>query len=941
MLTNFKRRTALLLTAAVLCSVTALAPTTAGAAASKVPNLGVSGDPHTAPADLETLSACPGTTAPAAGFTDTTSTDVDCIKMFGITTGATATTYEPAGTIPRWQMALFIHRMFVPTSLAAAGTTTVPAFEDLGGLSAETVAAVEALASHGISLGWTATEFRPDTLVTREQMALFLNRFANKVRDHNQVLLIGNQETITTGSYNYTDIEQTSFEAMEAIIRLYNLGVTDGTCTVVSNVGCVTTYRPTENITRAEMATMVARLLNHTNARPAGTTIQAYEGLATAGAKTISISVRNADFTPQLNTLVDHFYDPTQLTTTRALSANAPFTAVLGTVSASVTSGQGTAGTIDAQDLTTSAYGNVDGTGLTTAANSTTSWWAWTGTTGDIYVDGTTSTGYLLEAVMGAASTTVYGDTTTYAVSGANALGEALPADFSGYSSLLADDGITTIAGGSRTLTATMSNATLTAAGTAHTVVDGYTFKFAHTKVDMLGNVTITNTYVPSVNGVASYTVTCGADNSAATTGAGNANSSYWEGHEVVVTSATAAGTGAGVSWPTAGTDPYTNAAVFPTDGGNSDSLNVSCDDDTRAYVAGTTGNTLTIGTNTVVASTAGTLVAVSSKAFDQYGDGIAGVTSRFMKAQRAATGNLGTNTQQAILTSGANGVATLNAVLCSASFNGSEEFGIDTTGATMSTIAAVDAGALTVEGTIVYCASAGTDSAVGTVAAATEVQSLRFSLAADAGDWTCTYDGQTTAVQASDVSANDFAADLNALNNLSSVAVALVAAGAGEGAGENYNVTFGAGTGDHAALACTGANAGGVALVDSNTDPITIGTTTTTPGVAAVTLVFIDDDPSANTILTQMTVTDGTGTDGASVATRSNVQWTYDSTDVFNLDAADGEVATTVLGASEAEFEAESASLTGLAGATPMSLSYRTGALTTGISVFKIGAGA
>ena len=937
MLTNLKRRTALLLTAAVLCSVTALAPTTAGAAPSKVPNLGISGDPHTAPADLETLSACPGTTAPAAGFTDTTSTDVDCIKMFGITTGATATTYEPAGTIPRWQMALFIHRMFVPTSLAAAGTTTVPAFTDLGGLSAETVAAIEALASHGITLGTSTTEFSPDALVTREQMALFLNRYANKVRDHNQATLLTNQETIGDGTYNYTDIAQTSFEAMESIIRLYNLGVTDGTCTVVSNVGCVTTYRPTENITRAEMATMVARLLNHTNARPAGTTIQAYEGLVTAGAKTVSISVRNADFTPQLNTLVDHFYDPTQLTTSRALSANAPFTAVLGTVSASVTSGQGTAGTIDPLDLPTSAYGNVDGTGLTTAANSTTSWWAWTGTTGDIYVDGTTSTGYLLEAVMGAASTTVYGDTTTYAVSGANALGEALAADFSGLSSLLADDGITTIAGGSRTLTATMSNAALTAAGTAHTVVDGYTFKFAHTKVDMLGNVTITNTYVPSVNGVASYTVTCGADNSALTTGAGNANASYWEGHEVVVSSATAAGTGAGVSWPTAGTNPYGNAAVFPTDGGDSGSLNVSCDDDTRAYVAGTTGNTLTIGTNTVVASTAGTLVAVSSKAFDQYGDGIAGVTSRFDKAQMAATGNLGAATQQAILTSGANGVSTLNAVLCSASFNGSEEFSINTTGAVMSNINATAAGALTVEGTTVYCAAAGLDAAVGTVTAATEVQTLILSAAFAAGDFLCTYSGQTTGVLAGDITAGDLATALNGLNNLSGVSAALAA--------ETYTVTFAAGTGNHSAIACDGT--AGVALTEVGGDPITIATVSdgssgaTTDGVAGVTLQFIDDDPSANTILTQRTVTDGTGTDGASVATRTNTQWTYDATDVFNLDSADGEVDTTVLGASEAQFEAESASLTGLAGATPMSLSYRIGALTTGISVFKIGAGA
>ena len=124
MLTNLKRRTALLLSVAVLCSVTALAPTTAGAAASIVPNAGTSAasDPHTAPADTTLLKACPGDSAAAAGFTDTTSTDVDCIKMFGITQGKTATTYDPTGSISRQDMARFIHRMFVPAGVAAAGT---------------------------------------------------------------------------------------------------------------------------------------------------------------------------------------------------------------------------------------------------------------------------------------------------------------------------------------------------------------------------------------------------------------------------------------------------------------------------------------------------------------------------------------------------------------------------------------------------------------------------------------------------------------------------------------------------------------------------------------------------------------------------------------------------------------------------------------------------
>jgi len=141
------------------------------------------------------------------------------------------------------------------------------------------------------------------------------------------------------------------------------------------------------------------------------------------------------------------------------------------------------------------------------------------------------------------------------------------------------------------------------------------------------------------VGNTASYTVTCSADNSATVTGAGNANASYWEAHEVSVSSATAAGTGVGVSWPLlGGSGPLATAATFPTDGGDDASLNISCDDNTRTFTPGAgatqTGATLAISTNTVSNSTAGTLVAISSTAYDQYGDGIAGVTSGFMKSQ-------------------------------------------------------------------------------------------------------------------------------------------------------------------------------------------------------------------------------------------------------------------------------------------------------------------
>jgi len=863
--------------------------------------------------------ACPAGSAAAAGFTDTTSTDVDCIKMFGVTTGKTATTYDPTGTISRQDMARFIHRMFVPTGVAAAGATAVPAFTDIAHVDAGGTAAINALASHGITLGTTATTFSPDDNVTREQMAMFLNRYASIAKDHAGAAIA--VIPAATGEYNYSDIAGTSWEGMESIIRLFNLGVTEGNCLAAA---CGTTYRPSEDITRAEMASMLNSLLNHTNARPAGVTMQSVEGFVTAGAKTTLISVRLADFTPSINAQVDHFYDPTQLTTARALAANTPFTAVLNTVSASVTSAAGTAGTIDPLDPTTNTYGNVAGAGLTTAVNSTTTWWAWSDTAGTIYIDGTTAGVAKLEAVMGAASTTVYADTTTVTISGSNALGYALAENLSGaHTSVIANDGIKTMAGTSRTITATMSNSTLTAAGTAHTVVDGYTFKFSDLKVDMLGNVSITNTYVTSSNGAASYVVTCGADNSLTVNADADGSASYWESHEVTITEATALGTGVGVSRPAAAATVSTDTYALPTDGGDSASANISCDDEVRAYTAGTTGNTLAVSTNNAVVSTAGTLVAVTTTAYDQYGDGIAGVTSRIDKG----------GVQQAVLTSQANGVSTLNTVLCTA--NGVAAFATNTASGVMSTIG-ISTPTNLIEGTTVYCAAAGGDVAYGAVADARESQTITFGNAADAGNLACTYTNPTSGVAATttpaDITHNDDATawtnTFNGLANLTGAAVTLSGAGA-----EVATIQFAADTGDHAAITCDGTT--GVALALTGTGATTLTIATTVAGVSPITLDFVDDDPVANTFVTVHT-TKALSTAGAVVTTTTYNTWDYDSTDVFILNSTHAQVATTVDAASEAQWEAELKSLTDQT--VNMTLSERDGALTTGISNFRIG---
>lgn len=891
MLTNIKKRSALLVTLAVVCATVALVPQGA-AAQSKVPNTGVGADVYTAPTALSYMSACPGASAAAAGFTDTTSTDVDCIKMYGITQGTTATTYEPDGTIPRWQMALFIHRMFVPTGVAAAGLTAVPAFTDTSGLSAEIQAAITALASHGITLGTSATTFGPNDNVTREQMALFLNRFAGIAKQADGSAMTTN---IASGSYNYSDLSSATFEGLEAIARLYNLGVTEGACVggiqYVTAGTCSTTYRPNDAITRAEMASMITRLLGHSNARPAGVSIQPTTSTAALGSEATLISVRNADFTPSISTLVDEFYQVHNDAT--GVAAQAPFHAVLGTcTAANVSAANNTLCTMANNDKITGALGNVAGTAQTTAANTTANWWVWTGDSGAAYVDGTTAGVFKLSLVNGAAAAaTTYGDTTTYTSNKTT----ATLTSAAGMTGVTANDGTSVIAGGSITFTATMSNSTLTSAGTAHTVVDGYTFKFADHKVDHLGNVTNSITYVPSSGGAASYTVTCDADDSAL-------NTNYMVSHEITVSMAAADG-GTGIP---AGASPG-NPIANQTGRMNNSTLNVTCDDAARAYDgAGGAGTveTLTVSANNYVVATAGSLASMTATAYDKYGDGMAGVTVQFQKG----------GADQSVLTTGAGGSATLTTVVCTA--NGEEAWSVNTNNGVMDTIAATTPNA-TIEGTTIYCAQNATDTApaVGTTAVTysnvtgvNTVYTITASGDAASGAVTCTINGVAATAFAFD--ANNAAAQ-NALNaaSTSNGATAVYAAGPPE----VWTITN-----DGGASLPTCAST--LALANSN--PLTVAIAATTAGTVATTMDFIDNDAASNSFIAKMTEKNH------GVTRTLFIKFTYDDTDYFRTAANPA--------LTEAAFEAALGAVANLT--TDMSIAWRTGALTNGISAIALG---
>jgi len=371
MFSHLKRRVGVFTAIAVMAAlVPALTVSTASAAPATT---------ATAPGDGHLELACPAGSASAAGFTDTTSTDVDCIAMFGITKGVTATTYEPSASIPRWQMALYLTRT---ASIAGhtLGSGADQGFTDISGYSAEIQTAINQLKQLTVTTGTTATTYSPDDNVTREQMAMFVNRLlaltaagpGGNSDSTATVNIVGNAGDV----YNYTDIDggSVTFEGHTAAVALYNLGVPGHDKTV-------TTFGPATNITRGEMATWLNNALDHTNARPAGLTLQFQ--LRAAGnwgnnSPVASVSYRDSAFAPVAGQVVDMF-SWANSTTAGNTNYSADGTCNLNT-NVNIVGSSLTKCTIDVGDPSTNASGNIAVGTLTSsvAAGKTTSFTAWT-----------------------------------------------------------------------------------------------------------------------------------------------------------------------------------------------------------------------------------------------------------------------------------------------------------------------------------------------------------------------------------------------------------------------------------------------------------------------------------------------------------------------------------------------------------------------------------
>ncbi len=331
-------------------------------------------------------SACVGAASADAGFEDIEGISgedaINCLAHYNIAQGRTETMFSPVETITRWQMALFLSRAAGPAGVVLPASPTDQGFTDIGALSEAAQAAANNLAELGIMPGTSATTFAPNTSVSRGSMATMLDEFLKKATPGQggaDVTKLNPDDNV------FTDIATVARNQYISIRRVYELGITKGVTE--------TLYRPTQSVTREQMALFISRTLAHTVARPAGLSIQSLKDTATGSGSdgtdgediNLVISMRNDDFQAMTDVPVDVF------------TSTDPDTAFMedGTCDTGTTQREGSRKCeVDGNDERTDSAGDITSITLTVTADTTI--WAWTGDEGDKY-DNDETTSAMLE----------------------------------------------------------------------------------------------------------------------------------------------------------------------------------------------------------------------------------------------------------------------------------------------------------------------------------------------------------------------------------------------------------------------------------------------------------------------------------------------------------------------------------------------------------------
>ncbi len=359
-----KRRSAwaVLAVSAMFASLLAVAATPVGAVDDK--------SKQDAKADT---TACVEGVIESAGFEDVPTDhelapDINCLAYYKVTLGTSEGMFSPGDDVTRGQMALFLYRAATSAGIDLMGGEMTAEFDDIESYFEDGQAAIKAMARNGILEGRDGS-FHPNVGITRVDMAkalvaLLAHTDGNDVSKNKDGLFV---ITNFVGSYDsFADVKATEPAGADRAVGVaYELGITNG-------AGDGTLFAPRDTVTRAQMAAFIVRTLAHTTVRPAGVTAQVTD-------TNIVVSVRDADFQPLANRVVDVFYAPSSTASDRAFKADGSCNFVTKTEI-----GRSSC-EIDNADLATNISGNANfGIGEVNVGDGITVW-TWTGNVGDKY----------------------------------------------------------------------------------------------------------------------------------------------------------------------------------------------------------------------------------------------------------------------------------------------------------------------------------------------------------------------------------------------------------------------------------------------------------------------------------------------------------------------------------------------------------------------------
>lgn len=330
------------------------------------------------PDNTARYSACLGKALAPAGFTDMEGSfaedAVNCLAYYEVARGTSSGLFSPGNSVTRWQMALFLLR-----AAEAAGADLAPpedqGFTDIWSLGSSTQNAVNQMAALGVTRGTAEDRFSPYGLVTRLQMALFLHRFMAEIPIGEGGTEVGEASPDDT---QFEDLDTLSSSAERAVLVMYEMGITAG--------ASPNRFSPRDRVNRGQMAVFIARALDHSNARPAGVTIQVDQASAAAG-DTIDLhfSVRDDRRRPVTGAPLDLF----SASPGRVREAFDDLGYCSKEVQVVFT---GQVCQIDSRDRRTDDLGNVF---AAIEISESRVFWAWTGARLDVFRDGTTEAGLI------------------------------------------------------------------------------------------------------------------------------------------------------------------------------------------------------------------------------------------------------------------------------------------------------------------------------------------------------------------------------------------------------------------------------------------------------------------------------------------------------------------------------------------------------------------